>query len=366
MKRYGLRFKNIAALLMLLSLLSLLLPFCSLTVGDTTTNISGVGVLKAGARLGKEYVTNKTIDNGYEIAEGFTWKDVKSMLADASSHREIVMAVAVAVFPIVCLGLAMILTLFATGKITMFFPTLLSALAAGESIFAVVQFSNLQSFLAERGSMLTVALLIGMYAFTFFSAAAVIILLILWVTGGFDEPSLEEREQGEKKPKKSRRTKEKKRRRRRKKRGRRKDKKKVRGVGDEPEKARTKETVSEVQQEDTLVGNGACIGLSGFYLNSSLNLGEIGAVTLGVTDEARKAIESGVLSELPKTEGSTVVISYDVGSKQYVVKSHATKEVVLQTQGPEGQIRLQQGERVTVGGNTLVFLGDLSNIVKLG
>ena len=52
MRAYGRFMKNTAALLLLLALLSLLLPFCRFQAGGQDMTLSGVEVLTAGGKAG--------------------------------------------------------------------------------------------------------------------------------------------------------------------------------------------------------------------------------------------------------------------------------------------------------------------------
>ena len=48
MRKHGRWMKNIAGLLLLLALLSLLLPFCKFNAGDGNMTLSGIEVIKTG------------------------------------------------------------------------------------------------------------------------------------------------------------------------------------------------------------------------------------------------------------------------------------------------------------------------------
>lgn len=50
MRKHGRLMKNIAGLLLLLALLSLLLPFCKFNAGDGNMTLSGIEVIKTGAK----------------------------------------------------------------------------------------------------------------------------------------------------------------------------------------------------------------------------------------------------------------------------------------------------------------------------
>ena len=50
MRKHGRWMKNIAGLLLLLALLSLLLPFCKFNAGDGNMTLSGIEVIKTGGK----------------------------------------------------------------------------------------------------------------------------------------------------------------------------------------------------------------------------------------------------------------------------------------------------------------------------
>ncbi len=50
MRKHGRLMKNIAGLLLLLALLSLLLPFCKFNAGDGNMTLSGIEVIKTGEK----------------------------------------------------------------------------------------------------------------------------------------------------------------------------------------------------------------------------------------------------------------------------------------------------------------------------
>ena len=55
MRTYGRLLKNIAAIALLLALLSMLLPFCKFSAGGQEMTLSGLDVVKAGGRAGYTY-----------------------------------------------------------------------------------------------------------------------------------------------------------------------------------------------------------------------------------------------------------------------------------------------------------------------
>lgn len=379
MKRYGLHFKNIAAVLMLVALASLLLPFCKVTTSGTTTKISGIGLIKIGADLGVEYAKNGTIENEYKLTDHLTWGDVKLAAEYASKQhqtRQIALGGAALLLPMGLIFLALILTLFATGKISMILPTLFTLFAVMENALLIGAFPIVQrQLLGESG--VKIGFLIGIYAFTILCAVALAILIMVWVTGGFNPPEGQEREASQGKSKKksrfSRDGKRRKKRRRRKK-GSRKAKK--RDTGDTSGQKTNKQQISRNENEKPeakkpestfAAARGQVNGLAGIYQGTSLDLtqAENSMITIGTTPEARAIIENGTLSEAYKLEGCNCILTYDAAGGKYTITSHSAMDMMLQTGESRSQIRLRQGETTTVGGNTLLFLGDFNNIIKL-
>ena len=82
MRKHGRLMKNIAGLLLLLALLSLLLPFCKFNAGDGNMTLSGIEVIKTGGKAGYTYFKEGRLSENYVI------KDRKSTRLN-SSHNVI-------------------------------------------------------------------------------------------------------------------------------------------------------------------------------------------------------------------------------------------------------------------------------------
>ncbi|MDO5520438.1 MAG: hypothetical protein Q4G58_08100 [bacterium] len=412
MKRYGSFFKNIAALIMLLALLSLLLPVCKITTNKKTSTVSGIGIMKIGADLGYEYYKNGTIKNNYVVVDTVTWGELKGGVNEGVQHKEFKKAIVVGVvviLPVLFCFLAMLFTFMAGGKIAMMFPTILIGLASFETIVGVGGFSKIQKLLLQNaddaGASLSLA--IGTYAFMLLCILAFGIILALWVTGGFNRPTKRERryydrddndndDDDDNDDKKRRRRRKKdgaSRREKRRKRQRRKEKKKDRKrrksdrknkknrasennnstqensqsqkrpeQQDETKKAEQNENV--ISKEAT----GCLSGLNGMYQGAVMDLSnnQMSSFTIGTTKEAMDALASNSLADLEKLQGNTCDIVYSPVTKRYTISSHSVKQIILQNQiDAQNQVRLGNGDSVTVGANTLLYIGDFNNIIKL-
>ena len=67
MRTYGRLLKNIAAIALLLALLSMLLPFCKFSAGGQEMTLSGLDVVKAGGRAGYTYLTEGRVADTFVL-----------------------------------------------------------------------------------------------------------------------------------------------------------------------------------------------------------------------------------------------------------------------------------------------------------
>ena len=81
MRTYGRLLKNIAAIALLLALLSLLLPFCKFSAGGQEMTLSGLDVVKAGGRAGYTYLTEGGVTDTFVLKAPITVGTVKSSLS---------------------------------------------------------------------------------------------------------------------------------------------------------------------------------------------------------------------------------------------------------------------------------------------
>mgnify|MGYP001138275559 CR=1 FL=1 len=78
MRNYGRRLKNLAALCLLLALLSLLLPFFKVEQGGNaqTVEVSGWDVVTSVTKLSVHYLQKGTIEKDYVVKGDLTWQEV--------------------------------------------------------------------------------------------------------------------------------------------------------------------------------------------------------------------------------------------------------------------------------------------------
>ncbi|BBF41371.1 hypothetical protein lbkm_0045 [Lachnospiraceae bacterium KM106-2] len=396
MKRSAALLKNIAALIMLLALISLLLPFCKVQTGGKTTTVSGLEVIKISASTGYHYYSKGDIPNSYVLKDNLTWGDLKTGLNYASQNNElwkIELGAAVLILPALLCFFAMIGTFMAEGKKTMLLPTIFLILAVAENVLIILGFSDVMrmilSYAAKKGMAGTpaVTLLIGIYAFTVLCGIALAIILYLWLTGGFRKPRRRDLESDyyddddddgrKKKDRSSGRDKRRKKRRRKKKSRRKKEKrskdktndkdteKKKDQKDDQKEQDNQKDGKEEEQVSEAL---GHLTGMTGMYQGANIDLSQYGAgtFTIGTTPEAMNALLNGSLRDATKLDGNNCVINYSHARKQFTITSHSDKNIILETgDSIKNKQILGNGETKTVGKNTVLYIGDLNNAIKL-
>lgn len=365
MKPRGILFKNIAAFIMLIALISLLLPFCKITTPETEASVSGYDLVKAGIRTGLEYNENGHIEDDYIIKGDLTWGDLKAGINFAMDNENLREAEGIAflcALPILFCILAMILALLAIGKKSMILPTLFIALAFFENIFLITGFQQIQnklfSDIGNAGIRLT--LLIGIYTFTILCGLAFLILMILWITGSFNLPdSDDDKSTKEKKDKKNRGAKRERRSKGRRKKKKSSRKKKKKGGKDEKIKE-DKEVYQDKASEESAKVTGCMIGESGIYQGMDINLSEQedGTFTLDIPSNSAES------SNLDKSSSGNCVIQFHQATKDYTVTSHAKETILLKT-GDGKLLFLTNGDSQTVGADTMLQIGNTDNRMKL-
>lgn len=197
MRNYGRFLKNIAGILLLLAMVSLLLPFCRFLVGGQEITLSGMDVLSAGAKAGYTYLTNGQLADDYVLKAPLTVGTMKSVLTFVQGNVDsrLLAAGAVAVLiPLLLCFLAMCMLFLARGKKTMVLPTVFTLLVLAEMLVALFGLAELHPYLQ-----------IGVYLFTLLHGIALILILIGWVTGGYRRPEEKSKDSNslEKTPRKS-------------------------------------------------------------------------------------------------------------------------------------------------------------------
>lgn len=187
MRTYGRLLKNIAAIALLLALLSMLLPFCKFSAGGQEMTLSGLDVVKAGGRAGYTYLTEGRVADTFVLKAPITVGTVKSSLSyvqEAGQTRLLAVCAIAALLPVLLCFLSVGMLFLAEGKKTMLLPTLFTSLVLAELLIVLAVFPALHSFL-----------LAGIYFFTLLHGVAWILILTGWITGGYLPSEKQEKEQ---------------------------------------------------------------------------------------------------------------------------------------------------------------------------
>lgn len=187
MRTYGRLLKNIAAIALLLALLSMLLPFCKFSAGGQEMTLSGLDVVKAGGRAGYTYLTKGGVADTFVLKAPITVGTVKSSLSyvqGVGQMRLLAVCAIAALLPVLLCFLSVGMLFLAEGKKTMLLPTLFTSLVLAELLVVLTVFPALHSFL-----------LAGIYFFTLLHGVAWILILTGWITGGYLPSEKQEKEQ---------------------------------------------------------------------------------------------------------------------------------------------------------------------------
>lgn len=187
MRTYGRLLKNIAAIALLLALLSMLLPFCKFSAGGQEMTLSGLDVVKAGGRAGYTYLTEGRVADTFVLKAPITVGTVKSSLSyvqGVGQMRLLAVCAIAALLPVLLCFLSVGMLFLAEGKKTMLLPTLFTSLVLAELLIVLTVFPALHSFL-----------LAGIYFFTLLHGVAWILILTGWITGGYLPSEKQEKEQ---------------------------------------------------------------------------------------------------------------------------------------------------------------------------
>ena len=187
MRTYGRLLKNIAAIALLLALLSMLLPFCKFSAGGQEMTLSGLDVVKAGGRAGYTYLTEGRVADTFVLKAPITVGTVKSSLSyvqGVGQMRLLAVCAIAAVLPVLLCFLSVGMLFLEEGKKTMILPTLFTSLVLAELLVVLTVFPALHPFL-----------LAGVYFFTLLHGVAWILILTGWITGGYLPSEKQEKEQ---------------------------------------------------------------------------------------------------------------------------------------------------------------------------
>lgn len=351
MRAYGRFIKNIAALLLLLALLSLLLPFCRFRAAGQDMTLSGLEVLTVGGKAGYTYLQQGGVPEDYVLKEPFTWGDVREGLqyADQTGHSDLlILAGAAAGIPVLLCFLSMCLLFLAEGKKSMVLPTLFMVVVAAELMVILVGVPLLQPFL-----------LAGVRIFAALNILALVFVAAGWLLGGYRRPRNDRRSSSDQSrdredEEKGRGASERRRHGRRKRSKRRgksrssKDKKKKGKEKDDRKDSSEKEKQKENTQK-TKAATGRISGGTGMYAGVSGNLSAAGSMTVGTTPEAVRGLEKGSLQAAGRIADHNCQITFDPRSGAYTIESHAAEYIRLR-QGGRVIRQLKNGERVRISG----------------
>ena len=149
MRTYGRLLKNIAAIALLLALLSMLLPFCKFSAGGQEMTLSGLDVVKAGGRAGYTYLTEGRVADTFVLKAPITVGTVKSSLSyvqEAGQTRLLAVCAIAALLPVLLCFLSVGMLFLAEGKKTMILPTLFTSLVLAELLVVLTVFPDCFGF----------------------------------------------------------------------------------------------------------------------------------------------------------------------------------------------------------------------------
>ena len=364
MRAHGRLVKNIAGLLLLLALLSLLLPFCKFNAGAGDMTLSGIEVLKSGGKAGYTYFKEGGLPDDFVIKSPYTWGNIKDSILyinKAGGAKIMVFCGAAIAVPIILCFLSMIMLFMAEGKKTMFLPTLFTFLVSAEMILALLLFIQLRPFL-----------LIGVYLFTLLNVIALIFIMVGWITGGYRQPdrrrgrydSDNNSDDGNNDSSRRKRTRRKTRRKKKTKKKTKKDKNSDKN-NDRKDNNEDKENEQKNKSGDAVTGiisNG-----NGIYHGLTWNLsgGNSSSVTIGTTSDAMEALGAKSLKGMNSIAGNNCRITFDATAKKYNIESHSKANVLILQ---DGQVVkwLKNGDSYEVAVKAVMQIDGRRDSVKLG
>lgn len=362
MRAYGRMMKNIAGLLLLLALISLLLPFCKFNAGAGETTLSGIEVVKAGGKAGYTYFKTGGVPDDFVLKSPYTWGSLResvSYINEAGGGRILILCTLAVVVPILLCFFAMIMLFMAEGKKTMFLPTLFTFSVSAEMLFVILFITQLKPFL-----------MIGVYLFTILNIIALIFIMLGWITGGYRQPDRRrgryggenDRDDGGNDNSRRKRT-------RRKTRHKKKTKKKRDKSSDNKKKDNNEDKEKKNEQEN-MSGEpitGIINGGSGIYHGLSWNLknGNSRTVTIGTTSDAMDALEAKSIKNIESIAGNNCKISYDMNEGKYLIESHSQIQLLLVRNGQVVKV-LRDGDVTQVSCQMLLQISGRRDLIKLG
>lgn len=360
MRTHGRLVKNIAGLLLLLALLSLLLPFCKFNAGAGGMTLSGFEVLKTGGKAGYTYFKTGALSDDFILKSPYTWGDIKESVLyinQAGGAKILVFCgIAIAV-PIILCFFSMIMLFMAEGKKTMFLPTLFTFAVSAEMVLALLLFTQLRPFL-----------MVGIYLFTLLNVLALLFIFAGWITGGYRQPERRLGRYANDNDKSddndgSRRTRTKRKTRRKK-----KTKKKTKNKNSSSDKSNDKK---EDKDEQKNKNDSALIGKindgNGIYhgLVWELTNGNEQTVTIGTTADAMDALQTKELKNMNLIAENNCKITFDVTAKKYNIESHSKAGILILQDGKVVKW-LKNGESYIVKSKAVLQIDGRRDSVRLG
>lgn len=327
MRVHGRLVKNMAGVLLLLALLSLLLPFCKFNAGAGDTVLSGIEVAKAGGKAGYTYFKTGGLPDDFVLKAPYTWGNVKESLSYVSNSggTNVIIFCGVAILlPILLCFLAMCMLFIAEGKKTMFLPTLFTCAVSFEMIFVIMFITQLKPFL-----------MVGVYLFAVLNVIALAFILFGWITGGYRQSDRDYENRNKNAADDSDNENEHKRKRSRKKKKTRSKKKKDKSKGKKDKKKDNKEEKDRRENISSQPVTGMLSNGTGIYQGFSCDLknGNSQTVTIGTTPDAMEALESKSFKNMESIAKNNCKISYDVTSDRYSIESHSKVKMLLVKDG---------------------------------
>ncbi len=343
MRVHGRFLKDVAALMLLLAIVSLLLPFCRFQAAGREMSLSGVEVLTRGASAGYTYIQQGSVPDDFVVKDPFTWADLRGGISevDQSGHMNLLVAAGVAAgLPVVLCLLSVCMLFLAEGKKTMVLPTVFTAVNVTELGVILFGVPLLTSYLKQ-----------GVYLFALFHVIALVMILLGWLLGGYRQPDRAEdrssnKDRGGRDRERGRSGRHK--RDRRKKSRRKKKNKKDKGKENSDKKQSSGRDDTSGQTATGAMGR---IGEgSGIYsaITQTFSDTAVSQVRLGTTREAMQSLMRGEDAAECLAEHSCQIV-YHPQKKSYTLTSHAVEEICLRQNGRLLKT-LRQGERVRVLG----------------
>lgn len=374
MKTYAMHLKNVAALIMLCSILALLLPFCRITTEQQTVSVSGADLLRTGIHAGYEYVSNGTLEENYMIKEGLTWGSLKGSMQSImkaqgietkSDLKTVAVIVFVGILPVLFCFLAMVLTFLAMSKGAMILPMFFLFVTCVENAVILMNFLAIQKTVLSESisSIMQFSLLMGYYLFAMLCGIALVSLLVLWISGGFNKPESKhsDRRNWRKKDSKKRFVRKKKlfrrkKHRRRKSRNNQKDYNKKSSRSN----AKDKDGNDKSLEEDMGSASGKLAGISGIYQNVKFNLNETSdyKVILGTTKETVPFVEA------EQAEGCGLKIEYNMDNKKYRIQSSTPQHILVKYNNGKQEL-LKNRDIKILEESVILYVGDTQHAIRL-